>query len=157
MPILNYSTEVSVSKTVADVTRILTTKGAHRVTTDYDQFGNPTALEFTVTVYDQPVAFRLPCKVDAVFASMTKYGSKVPPRFQNREQARKVAWRIIKDWVEAQMALIECGQAELAEVFFPYALEGSGERTCFQVFAETKQKALTPAPEHEALTESATV
>ena len=33
------------------------------------------------------------------------------------EQAYRVAWRNILDWVEAQMALLEIGMAKMEEVF----------------------------------------
>lgn len=45
----------------------------------------------------------------------------------------RVAWRIVKDWVEAQMALIESGLAELPEVFLPYAVKPDG-RTVYDEF-----------------------
>jgi hypothetical protein len=41
--------------------------------------------------------------------------------------ARKVAWRIIKDWVAAQLALIEAEQATLAQVFLPYCVMQHGD------------------------------
>lgn len=34
----------------------------------------------------------------------------------------RTSWRIIKDWVEAQMAITEAGLADVAEVFLPYAI-----------------------------------
>ena len=41
-----------------------------------------------------------------------------------------MAWRIIKDWVEAQMALLATGMVDLEEIFLPYML--SGDRTLYQ-------------------------
>ena len=52
---------------------------------------------------------------------------KVPGSLKNKEQALRVSWRIIKEWVEAQMAIIEAGQAELSEVFLPYAVTKDGD------------------------------
>jgi len=45
---------------------------------------------------------------------------------ENFGQARRIAWRFIKDWVAAQMALIEAQQATLAQVFLPYAVVAGG-------------------------------
>jgi hypothetical protein len=65
----------------------------------------------------------------------------VPSSKRNMQQAARVAWRIIKDWIEAQLALVESNQAVMAEVFFPYALEEpQGEKTAFQVFEESKER-----------------
>jgi hypothetical protein len=47
----------------------------------------------------------------------------------------------VKDWVEAQMALVEAGQAEVAEVFMPYAIDQSSGMTMFQAL-KSKQLAL---------------
>ena len=57
------------------------------------------------------------------------------------EHAYKVAWRILKDWVLAQMAIVEAGAAQLAEVFLPYALQPDG-KTMFEAFVEHQQKLL---------------
>lgn len=74
--------------------------------------------------------FRLPCNWKGVLAAM-KRDSKVPYRLQNEEQAQRVAWRILREWVRAQLALIEAEQASLVEVFMPYAVCQDG-RTLFQ-------------------------
>ena len=47
-----------------------------------------------------------------------------------REQAYRTAWRIIKDWVDAQMALLETEMVDFEEVFMPYIL--SGRETLYQ-------------------------
>lgn len=144
MPILNYTTSIEPIKTAGEIQGILAMKGARQISIDYDTDGTglPVAISFMILVFEQPVYFRLPCNVEGVYEAMCKYGSKVPPRLQNKAQAQRVAWRIIKDWVEAQMALVEAKQAQMAEVFMSYAIDSTG-RTFFQAFAESKQKLLT--------------
>lgn len=41
-------------------------------------------------------------------------------------QAVRTAWRIVKDWVEAQMALVETRMVTTQEVFLPYAVMRDG-------------------------------
>ena len=41
-------------------------------------------------------------------------------------EAARVAWRIIKDWLEAQLALVSAELADLEQVFLPYAQNGAG-------------------------------
>lgn len=53
-----------------------------------------------------------------------------------REQAERVAWRILKDWVEAQMALLDIEMVKLQEIFLPY-IELNG-KTIYQAL-EQKQ------------------
>jgi hypothetical protein len=56
----------------------------------------------------------------------------------------RVAWRIVKDWIEAQMAIVEAGQAEMAEVFLPYATIEDGTTTMFRAFQLVQErKAIT--------------
>ena len=45
----------------------------------------------------------------------------------NEDQARRVAWRIVRDWVEAQMAIVELEMAKVDQVFLPYARTPNGQ------------------------------
>lgn len=56
------------------------------------------------------------------------------------EQAHRTAWRIVKEWVVAQMALIETGMVDMEEVFLPYMLIGN--RTVYEVLSEGNFRAL---------------
>ena len=51
------------------------------------------------------------------------------------KQARRTAWRNIKDWLDAQMALIETEQVKLEEIFLPYMTDGSG-KTLYEYMKE---------------------
>jgi hypothetical protein len=126
--LLNYTTEIEPIKTAGEIMGILAAKGAQSIMMDY-QRGEPVALSFKITVGGQEVDFRLPCNIGGVLKAMQRMN--IPPHYANEEQAKRTAWRIVKTWVEAQMALIECGQAEIAEVFLPYAITATGQ-TLFQ-------------------------
>lgn len=140
MPILNYTTKVSASRTASEIQALLATKGAQRVSIDYDTQGDPFAVEFMILIHKQPVNFRLPCNVEGVLRCLLK--GAVPKRMQNKQQAQRAAWRIVKNWIEAQMAMVEASQVELAEVFLPYAIDGKGE-SMYALFKESKQKQLS--------------
>lgn len=142
MPILNYTTTINPSKSASEVQQILAKGGAKQVAIDYDQNGEPSALTFMILYLETPINFRLPCNVEGVYKALCRSGSKVPYSKQTKDQARRVAWRIIKDWVEAQLAIVESQQAQMTEVFLPYVLAESGQ-TMFQAFTESKQKQLT--------------
>lgn len=146
MAILNYTTKIAAEKTVGEILGVLARHGARGVNIEYGETGParglPVACAFQVLIEGNPVAFRLPVRWQGVRRALNRHA---PPRFQNDEQALRVAWRIVKDWVEAQMALIEAQQAELAEIFLPYAVTPSG-LTMFEQFKA--QKALA-APKEE--------
>ena len=139
MAILNYTTTIDAAKTASEVQQILAKHGAKQVSIDYDE-DLPSALQFMIVFAEQPVYFRLPCNVEGVYGALCK--AKVPASKRTMAQARRVAWRIIKDWTEAQLALVEARQAQLTEVFLPYVVADNGQ-SLFQVFADSKQKLLS--------------
>ncbi|MDY6957514.1 MAG: hypothetical protein SVK08_00015 [Halobacteriota archaeon] len=62
----------------------------------------------------------MPLRVDGILSILRKTSS-IPKKLKTREQAVRVAMRIMKDWVIAQAAMIEAGCVEMEEIFFPYA------------------------------------
>jgi hypothetical protein len=139
MPILNYTTSIEAQKTAGEIQGILAAKGAHSIAIDYEH-GQPVGLTFRLKIRDQEISFRLPSNWRGVEQTMRR-DKKCPPRLKNSEQAQRVSWRILKDWVEAQLAIIESGQAEVAEVFLPYAITGNGQ-TLFQRITEDPSRLL---------------
>ena len=121
--ILNYTTKVSAEKTVSEIQAILGRKGASHVSVVYES-NRPLAIIFGINVDGIPVNFRLPCNVEGVSSALKLTRSAAG---KDKAQCERVAWRIVKDWVEAQMALVEARQAEVAEVFLPYAIHRSGQ------------------------------
>jgi len=102
--------------------------GAKKIMQDYDEDGRITALSFMVDTPAGPRGIRLPANVDAVHAVLIRQKVK-----SDREQAERVAWRILKDWVEAQMAILESEMVELDEIFLPYMVNRSGQ-TLFEAY-----------------------
>lgn len=52
------------------------------------------------------------------------------------EQAVRVGWRIIRDWVRAQCAIIESEMVTLEQVFLPYM--GSGDKSFYEIMEEKR-------------------
>lgn len=121
--LLNYSTKVPASQTMAEVQRIIARMGASRVMAEYDDDGEPTALAFQVPTPVGPRAFTLPVNADKVLVVMQrdKATGKVRSHISiDLEQAKRVAWRILKDWVEAQAAIIRTEMVTLDQIMLPY-------------------------------------
>ncbi len=135
--LLNYTTNIDPDKTAMEISRILSSHGASAVMTEYDPVdGYVTALSFKVKIGDKDLAFRLPSDWQPVFTILTKgkkprysYDSASKKKFEDQwqQQAKRVAWRIVKDWVEAQMALVETRMVTTAQVFLPYAVMRDGK------------------------------
>jgi hypothetical protein len=134
MGLLNYTTKIDPDKTAQEIAKCLSMHGASAVLTEYDPGNNyVSAISFQIKLNDQKMAFRLPCDWKPVFAIITKnskvrsYQSRYERWKSDQEmQAVRTAWRIVKDWVEAQMALVETQMVTTAEVFLPYAVMKDG-------------------------------
>lgn len=124
MPILNYTTQISCEKTIGEIQKILVAHGANKIVTDYRE-QLPVSVTFCLVIDGMPVAYVLPANYDGVLSAMKK-DKKCPSRLCVPEQALRVSWRIVKDWVEAQCAIVEARLAEITEVFLPYAVTKNG-------------------------------
>jgi hypothetical protein len=134
MPLLNYTTTIAADKTVAEIQAILAAHGARRITLDYDA-GHIMALEFEVDTPNGTVPIRLPTDPRPVLAVMRR--QKVPARYLTEQQALNVAWRIVKDWVSAQMAIIETRMVVMEQVFLPYIVSPTGD-TLYDALAQRR-------------------
>ena len=134
MPIKNYTTKVAVERTVAQIMDILVQKGASEIMTVYGDDRKAVGLQWRLRTTHGPLAFSLPVNIEAVFRLITRQGLLKSDSVRRRDQAARVAWRNIKDWIEAQMALIEAEQVEMEEVFLPYVVTGG--RTLYETLAE---------------------
>jgi len=132
-----------------EVQQCLVGHGATKIVTDYEN-EIPTSVTFCLVLNDRVVGFSLPANYAGVLRAMEN-DKKVPRKFLNKEQALKVSWRIIKDWVEAQMALVEAELADMAEVFLPYAITKNGT-TLYREIESNGMPMLQEAPQtHKAV------
>jgi len=149
MPLKNYTTSIESEKSVMEIEKILSERGASKVMKEYDAEGGVAALCFIIPNNGHDIPFRLPMRADAVMLVLSSQNrrGKLSKRFLNIPQARRIGWRILRDWVDAQMALVEIGMAKTEEVFMPYLYDVQSGRTLYEV-AATKglHKFLLAAP-----------
>lgn len=127
MSLLNYTTKIDPDKTAQEIAKCLSLHGASAVLTEYDEKEQiVSAISFIIKMGEQQMKFRLPCDWHPVF-EILKNDDKVPRNFKDKYQAVRTAWRIVKDWVEAQMALVETQMVTTAQVFLPYAVMKDGK------------------------------
>lgn len=139
MPLLNYTTKIEAIKTVSQIQQNLAKHGAKSILTDYDNEGQIDSLSFRIETPHGDIGYRLPVNPAAVLKVLERQNGlgKVPRSFVNHPQAVRIAWRIVKDWVEAQMAILETEMVRMEQVFLPYMMSGDG-RTLYEVMAESK-------------------
>ena len=135
MAILNYTTTIESYKTVAEIEKILVKHKAKSIMKDY-QDESIVALSFLIDVGYNQIPIKLPAKIEEcymVLCNEKKNGTKNIKA--TKEQAERVAWRILKDWIEAQMALLDINMVKFEEGFMPYIVDSNG-RTLFEKLEE---------------------
>jgi len=110
---------------VAEIQKILMLHDADKVMVEY-QDRLPVGLTFQVKTAKGFVSFRLPANWEGVLRAMIK-DPGVPKASKVKAHALRVAWRIIRDWVEAQMAMVEAELTSVDQVFLSYAVMKSGK------------------------------
>lgn len=131
----NYTTSISIEKTIGEIESILAKHGVTTIYKVYDEKGIISGLAFKIFTNDQELGFKLPMdaqKILIVFKNAVRQGKLQRKYADNLDQARRTGWRIIKDWVDSQMALQEINLAKLEEIFLPYLYDQKNDETLFQ-------------------------
>jgi hypothetical protein len=139
--ILNYTTTIEAFKTVSEIENILVKHNAKSIMKNYNG-QSIESLSFLVDTGYAQVPIKLPAKVDQCLVVLKKEKKNGTKNIKDtKEQAERVAWRILKDWVASQMALLDIDMVKFEEVFMPYIVDSQG-RTLFEKLEE-KQFLLT--------------
>lgn len=147
-PIKNYTSSISSSRSITFIESQLIKHGAHQILKTYDSDGRVASLCFMIKIEGRDMPFKLPARVEecekVLRANLT---SRARPETRRKipEQAERTAWKILSDWVEAQMALIQLSQVEILEVFLPYVFDSTKDMTFFETLKERKYKGLLPS------------
>lgn len=139
--LVKYTTTISASKTVGEMQAMLAEAGAQRIAVDYEN-GCPSGLTFALDTPHGMRVFALPVRIDEMHRLLLRKerngelrsGTKAVR--SSREQAERVAWRIMKDWLGAQLALIESSMVEMTEVMLPYLRVDDTGRTLADAYQE---------------------
>lgn len=130
--IKNYTSEVAAAKSILHIERRLTQNNVRSIMKTFEG-ERVTGIAFIVSTPGGELPFKLPANVDRVekkLLSLRSRVSKSTARFV-KEQAERTAWKILADWIDIQMTLVELDQAEMAEVFMPYLHDYKTDTTLF--------------------------
>lgn len=128
----NYSTTVTALKSIGEIQGMLVAHGAKHILIDYEH-EEPVGLAFIIGTPYGDTPFRLPANIDRVWAVLNK--QRVRSQV-SKELASRVAWRILKDWVRAQMAILETEMVTIDQVFLPYMQVGKEGKILYEVMLE---------------------
>lgn len=136
MALLNYTTTVEAYKTVSEIEQMLVKHGAKSIMKQFDD-GMITSLSFLINTGVNDIPIKLPIRVDDVLQVLIEQ-KKMHPKAgikATKDQANRVAWRILKDWIEVQMTLLDIGMVQFEEIFLSY-IETAGGKTIYEKLEE---------------------
>lgn len=153
--VVNYTTAAPVAKSLAEMQERLATSGASHIGVAYED-GSPVALTFMLRGPHGPRDFTVPVDVDAMQrllrfhedAGRFRSQRKAKGHFTSREHASRVAWRVMKDWLAATLAIVEADMLRLDEVMLPY-IHVSPDRTLAQAYREQEEALMLPGGESD--------
>jgi len=149
MGLLNYSTKKEAQHSSQEIQNKLSIHCAKDITSEYDD--DFVLIRFTkksdLQTNNQKCSYRVKLEINPVFEllkSQKRVGIiKIPITYV---QAKRVAWRILKRWIEAQLAFVETGMIKFEEVFLAYKIEEDTGMNLIESFRE-KQLILSAANE----------
>lgn len=140
MRLKNYTTTVNHAKTINEIESLLTSIGARRIMKEYDDNQKVIAITFDLEVMEKRVPFRMPSRIDRVPGALRKIhneeksSSKRNLIKKSMNKPENIGWRIIKDWLEANIAIMTLDQVNMAEALLPFAVvDPQGKETLYQL------------------------
>ena len=136
MPLANATTEVPARKTISEVVGMLVDNNCQAVTIERDANGEPVGIGFVLDTPAGSREFVLPARADNVRRTLVKQNYRAG--LTTHEHATNVAWRIVRDWLRAQLALVQSGQVEFGEVMLPFLMlrdDNGRPRSLWQAFS----------------------
>lgn len=147
MTLKNYTTSVPVSTTISRIEHALVRAGATAISKTYDADANLEGIMFQLSVNGNPVpvVFKLPAKWRQCYEVLWREIRRPRPETKKRllDQAQRVAWRLVQDWVEVNVSLIKLDQIDAVEAFLPYVYDPQTDRTLFERLKEGGFKQLS--------------
>lgn len=147
---LNWTTEIAAQVTAQECVGMIAAHGARRVGLTFEG-RQPTGIEFQIETRWGLRHYVLPVNVPATTAMLVKAakdgrivraGGKSVASRTTPEHAANVAWRVMHDLLEVQIAVIEAGLADLERLMLAYQLVEPG-KDMFDAVAEREAAALT--------------
>lgn len=103
--------------------------------------GQIAGITFCVDINGREFSVRLPARVGNV--ALIMYGAPLDRLSEKqRQQAYNTAWANIRDWIDAQMAMVDTDMVQTAEVFMPYLIAKNGN-TFFEHLSQNPQLLLS--------------
>lgn len=131
MNLKNYTTQVNAVKSINMIEKLLVDFGSKNIMKEYGPEGRVSAISFTLDTQGMVLPFRLPAKVQEAYLWLKrKHNSSNAKTLM--DQAERIVWKQLYEWVFLQLCMIELEQAEKLELFFPYLKDVQKNETFYQ-------------------------
>lgn len=134
MALKNSFGKSPVSNMLNEIQKSLIRVGAIGMNYKFDNVGKIIGLAFGLNINGKPVGFTLPIHIDKVKSVLKKDQNK---RWDDDDYVYRVAWACMRDWVVAQMTMLETEMVDPLQVFLPYAQDKTG-KTVYENIVEGK-------------------
>ena len=145
--IKNITSEIEVEKTIMKIEKILIDFGAQGILKEYTGH-RIKSLSFYISRDGQNIPFKLPMNLESArrVVKQAAQNRKIALKFleepHTSDKAEKVGWRVIKDWIHAQLSLIEIDFADPVELLLPYVYDTATKQTFFEKIKQNPQMLL---------------
>lgn len=132
---LNYTTTVSAEKTAGECLEILRKHGAKRTGLAYGGDKLPMGITFVLDTRWGPRGYEIAVNVEGTHQALVRAWQRgeIKRSYTAPAQGQRVAWRVVKLWLESNLALVEAGLQEAERVLLPYMLLAP-EHTMFEEY-----------------------
>ena len=115
MALKNYTSQVSASRSISWIEDKLARHGARQILKEYTADGRVASIAFIMHIEGAELPFHLPARIAACEKVLKgKVRRPRPSTYKHiTEQSERTAWKIMADWVDAQMAMVELAQVDV--------------------------------------------
>lgn len=139
----NYTSTVPANRSVQHIEDRLVKHNAKNILKLYED-QCLVGVAFIIPNNGKDIPFKLPARIDRVEARLRSVIKR--PRKGTlgklKEQAARTAWKLLADWVDIQLSLVELDQVEMLEIFMPYIYDSEKDKTFFERMKDSGFKLL---------------
>lgn len=141
MKIKNYTSSVPVGRTISYIEQELVKIGVTHIEKSYED-GIPVSIIFSIMI-PKKISFKIPANIEAAYDIIKNIpGYKGKNSEWLKAQAQRTAWKLVFNWIEVQVAMVQLRQADAMQVFLPYVYDVVDGRTFYEKISKDNFKML---------------
>jgi len=125
----NYASGAKINDIIAAIQQLLVDFGASGVGFGYED-SRISGVYFKIQVQGNDQMITIPLKIERVAQVLRNQR-----QFKNDEHTYRVALANVRDWLDAQLALLTTEMVDLPEIFLPY-MQSRGGQTLYEIMKE---------------------